>query len=217
MGVEWRALGPVVNQEGHPASSMSVVLPVYNNGTVPEVVNCAFVAEVSDYSAVSTSRVSAGNETLVVSPGQTVNCAFTVTREDYRNHTREFYDVQAGAWGDGLVLMEPAEKAYFLKIRVVASDRTGLPLYSEPRSKIICTPKISLRSRIICEDKRGDYIPPEAEMALLENITDAACAEVGKTGDTINDGKCNNNPSGVNFNNIEGCYDGMWRLESALT
>ena len=140
---------------------------------------------------------------------ETAGCTFgKVNRSVWRQYAATYMDTQ-----DGFSALDPSEQAYLLHFEITVSakhsDGPRLVLVEE-RSKVICTPLVglSLKKKIICADKRGQWLRPPEDNSAVAHLTKTSCVDAGVSGSKWarnggpNDGICNA------ANNVDGCWDG---------
>ena len=209
LGMAPSSSGPVVNEPGHPGSSVRIgVVPVTTHNTVPSNLTCSLHVTAQDYTGNVLGPVF--NATIVNSK----ECLFpTITRAQWRQYASTYMDVQ-----DGYGEMAPGERAYALHFVVTAINAVdGALVLVDERNKIICTPIIgagSLRTKLICDDHRGIWLRPSDSAAennalqhLNKNVATQNCRDAGVTKGWAsrggpNDGVCQAS------NNVNGCWDG---------
>lgn len=205
----------LINIAHHTASAMEVVLPIQNSassGTITAA--CGFRATVRDYTNKVLGTVHRDGYTVQVSHGTEVECRFTVNRTHYRNYTRTAIDVASGQWGEGMLNMDPSERAYKLVIEATVAAG-GQLVYSSEREKVICSPlKGPFRSgKIICDDNRGFYVRPSYYGNIFDHLTSANCGGITSNwAGTLNsisprNGKCDDPSAGTELN-VNPCWDG---------
>ena len=196
--------GPVINEPGHPSSSVAIVVvwPQTQQDLLHSI-SCSLTVTVRDYTSKVIAQIF--EETVT---GQR-KCVFTkIERHAWRQYALTYLDAQ-----DGMVPMSPGERAYALHVEVSASTPADGLILLEERSKIICTPIIgsATRTKLACDDNRGQWIKPDADAAsqsLLAHLTKTACTAAGISSSKWalnggpNDGKCQVS------NNVDGCWDG---------
>jgi hypothetical protein len=190
--------GPVVNEPGHPASSvaLAIVWPQSQQNDLQSIA-CALTVTVRDYTSKVIAKVS--HETVQ----GTNKCLFAkIERTAWRQHAAMYLDAQ-----DGLTPMDPGERAYTLHFEVTASTPSNGIILLEERSKVICTPVVAGTTRrfIFCDDQRGMWRKPDSDglsQSLLSHLTTKACTDAGVSTNLVNDGTCQESK------NVDGCWDG---------
>ena len=215
VGVAPTASGPVINEPGHPASSVLIAVTPFqgpdNNVSVPRL-RCALVVTVRDYTSKIISNIY--KESMISENGIN-DCIF---QEIKRSQWLEFATTHFDVGKNNITsAMEPSERAYALHFAITASTSDDGIILMEERTKIICTPRIgsgSLRSKILCDDNRGQWIRPESDsnsqsyLAHLDkSVRSPGCQNAGVTKPWASrggpdDGICQQS------NNVDGCWDG---------
>eukprot|EP00966_Prymnesium_polylepis_P174368 4034591-Prymnesium_polylepis.1 len=208
MGVAPTLDGPLVNEPGHPLSSVRIDVEV-SAGSAPLQASCSFSAVALDYTGLPYVRDAAGapdlqastakeGPTLTASLGAAAShtFSFAVARGDYRRLSPTALDAPMAA-------VDPEEALYGLKLSAFCYASDGTTFVSA-REKMLCEPLIatSTRSRIACAARRGTFDAPPSDGGVLAHLTTSACRAAGITSSTVNDGHCNA------ANNVAGCYDG---------
>ena len=119
---------------------MEVVLPIRNSASSGTIFpRCGFRATVRDYTNKVLGTVHSQGHIVQIASGGEVECRFTVNRTHYRNYTRTAFDIATGQWAEGMLNMDPSERAYKLVIEATVAVG-GQIVFSGKREKMICTP-----------------------------------------------------------------------------
>jgi hypothetical protein len=139
--------------------------------------------------------------TVTVGAGETASCEWAVGREAYVRFATTALDTALGSVGgaESATPLPPAmlaaEKAFMLDLSVTATGSNG-QVFEGTSRKLLCTPAVSTRGRIVCEGGRGTVAAPGADSAI-DHLK--ACPTDG----VVNDGECH-----WSRNNRANCWDG---------
>ena len=205
LGIAPSSSGPVVNEPGHPASTVQIGIILTEDNNDNEKLNCALKITARDYAGNVLGQIY--NATIINSR----QCTFPdLKRSAWRQYASTHMDVK-----DGFIDMEAGSRAFALHFEVTATTTSdNILVLVDSRIKIICTPIIgagSLKNKLFCDDQRGQWIRPSSESTTeknaLSHLTRQNCIDAGVTKSWgsrggPNDGVCQQS------NNINGCFDG---------